>query len=651
MHALRRWRGALLAERVGAGKTWLALAVAARWRRPAVAIVPSILVSQWETAAARAHVPLHCWTHERVSRGTLPPGAARLVIVDEAHRLRHMATRRAATIAPWLVGRPTLLLTATPIVNRIDDLVALLRLVLPDDALALDGVDSLDRLADGPIPSRALRRVVIRSAGVASTIACRDTALHPSAVESARAERAIARIDMLRLSQDRAVRRLLSTVLLDAAASSDAALAHALRRYHALLLAARDAGGGTRRALRGLLGRAQDQLALWSLFDMHDGGELALDDLDVLQRMLPLSRCDRPWIADLLDALPPEIPAVCFARHRATARAIVTQGGDDIAWVVGGVGGIGPHRMPRAQVLAAFGPMRERWEARRHIPRLLVATDVAAEGLDLQAAGCVAHADLPWTAVRLRQREGRFLRPGQRQSFVRSLTRLPAPVLERRLAPRARIARKATIAERWYDALESRATEVGDGDGRAGPLIGEFERTAMAGHEDLDAAALIALSQADREGTRWVVRTIAGAWRADDEAGRTLLAGAIERGPERPTALAAVHATLAEAVRAALASVPHRTQEVATALVLRIQRLARTAARDRDAAALRRLDRVLRFAMTPQTHGGRLLLRALVEAGPEQMSGLVPTVIVERNSVTARPVALLLFPSRTGALR
>ena len=82
MYALEVFRGALLLEAVGTGKTWVALAVAAHERRPAVAIVPAILQSQWRDATQRAGVNLHIWTHERASRGKVPDATASLVIID-----------------------------------------------------------------------------------------------------------------------------------------------------------------------------------------------------------------------------------------------------------------------------------------------------------------------------------------------------------------------------------------------------------------------------------------------------------------------------------------------------------------------------------------------------------------------------------------
>ena len=71
--ALRRDRGALLAEPTGSGKTFIALAVAWRWQRaPVACIVPAALVAKWRAAAAGLGVGTVVASHEQVSRGRLP---------------------------------------------------------------------------------------------------------------------------------------------------------------------------------------------------------------------------------------------------------------------------------------------------------------------------------------------------------------------------------------------------------------------------------------------------------------------------------------------------------------------------------------------------------------------------------------------------
>ena len=50
--------------------------------------------------------------------------------------------------------------------------------------------------------------------------------------------------------------------------------------------------------------------------------------------------------------------------------------------------------------------------------RLVVATDAACEGLNLQTLGTLINVDLPWNPSRLEQRLGRIKRFGQSRKFV-----------------------------------------------------------------------------------------------------------------------------------------------------------------------------------------------------------------------------------------
>ena len=75
--AVRRYGGALLADPVGSGKTYVALAVAATLnpRGSTVCVVPATLAAQWCLAAARTGVRVEIVSHERLSRGSTPQGA------------------------------------------------------------------------------------------------------------------------------------------------------------------------------------------------------------------------------------------------------------------------------------------------------------------------------------------------------------------------------------------------------------------------------------------------------------------------------------------------------------------------------------------------------------------------------------------------
>src|SRR5204863_2490551 len=112
-----------------------------------------------------------------------------------------------------------------------------------------------------------------------------------------------------------------------------------------------------------------------------------------------------------------------------------------IAWCTGDLAGIGAARAPRQSVLAWF---RQATNV-DHAPQHLVVTDVAAEGLDLQRAARVVHYDLPWTPMRLEQREGRAIRLGSTHGTVSVVRFAPPGPVERALRLEHTLARKAAL--------------------------------------------------------------------------------------------------------------------------------------------------------------------------------------------------------------
>ena len=162
LHALERHGGALLAMPVGSGKTWVALAVARHLNHDSLTsvLVPPPLRAHWLRTAGALGAQVDVLSHVRASRGSLPASRG-MVIIDESHHFRNPLTLRYAAVAPWLVGRHALLLSATPVVNRLDDLAAQLRLTVRDDALAASGVGSLSVLLASGLGHPALSDVVI----------------------------------------------------------------------------------------------------------------------------------------------------------------------------------------------------------------------------------------------------------------------------------------------------------------------------------------------------------------------------------------------------------------------------------------------------------------------------------------------------------
>lgn len=479
LHAVRYHGAVLCADPVGSGKTYLALAMAQAFAgEAAVCIVPPALISQWRDTARRLGIPVTVWSHAQLSRGRLPPGDPALVVVDESHHFRHPGIRRYRTLAPWLIGRRVLLLSATPIVNRPSDLFHQLHLGLRDDALVDDGAISLRAAFDHDSVPPALGRFVLQRRVTARVPRCRyrDEVVRSGSIPI------LAELDALGLSTHPEVAALIRAVLLHAAASSPAALLATLRRYHHLLLQAQDAIAAgmmpDRRNLRRIIGSSQEQLVMWSLLPGGEAqGELRLDDLPALDNLIAETRraADQPdpkssRLAEILDH---HIPTLVFVTARETITYLRRCLPDRwLAWCSGRRAGIGESTMSRVDVLRWFRP-----DAPLHPPglpgrpRTLLTTDVTAEGLDLQGAGRVVHYDLPWTDVRLAQRDGRAVRRGSRRAHVDVVRFLPDPAIEERLHQLQSLTRKSALPSRHGLGREGRLRWRWRGE-LAGALVG-----------------------------------------------------------------------------------------------------------------------------------------------------------------------------------
>lgn len=679
--ALARFGGALLADPVGSGKTYVALAAAAELQRSRaiVCLVPATLGSQWRRVAALLDVRIEVGTHQQASRGRLPAGTAGLVVIDESHHFRNPVTRRYRHVASWLVGRPVLLLSATPVVNRLDDLAHQLLLGVRDDALLADGVPSLRSAlaAGGGIP--ALGRLVMEDTAASGP---RPSRTHGTSTadcaECLIAERAVRLVQRLRLSRHPPTAALVRAVLQRAATSSPAALAGALRRYRGLLLHARDAhdAGRTlsRAELRSFAGELADQLVMWQLVTDGEAArvELALEDLatldGVLREAAALAAGDDPKLERLRALLRDGTPTLVFTTRRETVRHLRERlGPPPVAWCTGERSGVGRMPLPRAAVLSWFREEPSIAPADR-APCCLVVTDVAAEGLDLRRAARVVHYDLPWTPMRVEQREGRAVRLGSVHRNVEVIRFDPPPALEAALRVGERLAIKAALPGRaglgtggtqlwrWRGALADR---LGPGPTVSGTaVVRGGSRGVLAGFE------LMARRGGSVERLASVVGWLdaRGHWSEAPEAvGGALLEAAqgVDGGPASAAAVARALDRLAAPVRERLATVGARRWAAAEPdtdarrLALRLHGLVRSAARRRDVAQLARLERGLGFVTGGHTAGEAELVRRLAEAEASSVAACLarlPAPTPRWECVEARLTGLVLFmnPLRSG---
>jgi superfamily II DNA or RNA helicase len=622
--AVRRYGGALLADGVGTGKTFIGLAVAAALE-PGGAIqvmAPAALLTQWREAAVRLELEIRLHSHETLSRGRPPGAEAGPVLIDESHRFRTPSTRRYETLAPWCVGRRGLLLSATPLVNRLEDLSHQLLLLVRDDALSWAGVASLRTQCSGA-PAGALAELVVTGEDRSCLLPRTSRRVFQTEEpEGAWFDRMRAGILDLALSTDPAIAGLLRGVLYAALASSPLALAEVLGRYAALLQHARDAEAGGRRlsrqAIRRIIGTDMDQLVLWPLIaEPAQAPELALDDLRPVRS---LESGAREWASQpdakcfmLRQCIADQKPTLVFAQSTATVRFLRHQLGRRVAWCTGQACGLDGLRLPRDTVLDWFRKPARCADQAPLRPRLLVATDVAAEGLDLPLIQRVVHYDLPWTAVRLEQRSGRALRLGARHAEVEVIRFLPPARLEAHLHQEAVLEQKARLPD-----------HLGLGDAATAPWrlraklaaqwlplqAGEGVAVVSANCSGLVAGFRLVMSDGS---TREAVRArIASGWSDDTAVIAQLLEcarGDARVRPVAPHSIRGAMRSVAGLVRKGLQSsqgqrlLPGAHSVAQRRALRRLMALAREAARGRNQAQLAALERGLAVLRRGHTAG------------------------------------------------
>jgi superfamily II DNA or RNA helicase len=449
--------GALLAEPVGLGKTFTALAAAARLGGSLLVAVPAALRETWRGALAQCNVAASLVTHEALSRGELPCSAD-IVIVDEAHRLRNPSTRRYARLADVCRRSRVILVTATPLQNRRTDLSAQLALFLGRRAWELDEAElSTHVVRGGSAEPHGLpvvdgpRRIALQTADD-----CLDALTSLPEPVPARDESVAA--------------ALLTYGLVHQWTSSRAALAAALRRRRTHGLALLDALRAGRNPLRAELAAwthlgdamqlafpelvtssgaepAADIEALSVAVERH---VTAVDELLAFMRRTPDPDRERADVLRRIRADHPDERIIAFCHYAETVNVLWSALSREpgVAALTAHGARIASGRVPRETVLAQFVPGRSTGVSAAERIDLLIATDLLSEGLNLQEASVVVHLDLPWNPARLEQRVGRVRRIGSRHATVTVYSLLPPAAAEGLLRIEARLREKLRVAQR-----------------------------------------------------------------------------------------------------------------------------------------------------------------------------------------------------------
>jgi superfamily II DNA or RNA helicase len=456
--------GALLADDVGLGKTFVALALATHYRTPVV-LAPAALRPQWRTACTRTGRPLPLLSIQQLSRApALLTNSPDLVIIDEAHHLRTPTTHRYRHAAALCRSAHVLLMTATPIHNRARDLTHLLAL-FADPALLHD-------------TARHTQLIVRRTARILPPTPQRarqpapPPAVHPPrewqlTITPPRLAIAHA-IDALPLPTAAPVAALVRLLLHRHWHSSGGALQHALARLRARLAAIDTAAqhGHTlspRALARQLVGVDALQPSLFAETGAHAAVDLAQLRADcartsaalttlraLVDREAPHVDAERARVLLAIRDAHAPAPVIAFTQFVSTVRALAAQlrGVPHVAALAGQRATIASGPIPRHALLRLVAP-RAHGVAEpppQHRVSLLLATDVAGEGLDLTDAASVIHLDLPWTPPRLTQRLGRIARLGSPHRAVSVHVIRPPVSANTRHTIDAPLARKASIA-------------------------------------------------------------------------------------------------------------------------------------------------------------------------------------------------------------
>ena len=403
-------------------------------------------------------------------------------------------------------ARPELLLvTATPINNTLADLYHLVRLFLPDDGLRGSGVASVRAVFDTDPPDSAGLRAVVRELVVRRSRPMVERrygpmrATHPSPTTPASgftarsdipaAGRGEMPVGFPRRAQPRIHRyrdpglplRVTAIETLDLAVygagaaplarlgllkrmdSSPAAFAASLRRLRAYLEAFVEAARAGRLLQPGDRSPAGDgdplQLPLLGIVATPAPPDIDLDTLaasaladrrtvNALIRDIPpdgVGGAKADTLAALLASLAGDRVLV-FTEYRDTAAALWRQlsAGARVARIDGSGAWLGCHPAGRRTVVERFAPFANRGPRppEREQVDVLIATDVLAEGLNLQDARHVISYDLPWNPVRLLQRIGRVDRLGSPHEEVVPHLFVPAHGLDAALGLTRRLRAK-----------------------------------------------------------------------------------------------------------------------------------------------------------------------------------------------------------------
>jgi superfamily II DNA/RNA helicase len=144
---LDAYGGVFLADVVGLGKTFISALLLQQLPGRKLIVCPPVLMNYWRETLNQFYVP----GVEVVSLGKLREvrergtDKYRVVLVDEAHRFRNELTQGYEDLHAICRGKQVVLVSATPLNNKLADILAQLKLFQPGRKSSVPGVPNLER--------------------------------------------------------------------------------------------------------------------------------------------------------------------------------------------------------------------------------------------------------------------------------------------------------------------------------------------------------------------------------------------------------------------------------------------------------------------------------------------------------------------------
>jgi superfamily II DNA or RNA helicase/HKD family nuclease len=147
---LESYGGVFLADVVGLGKTFISAMLLQQLPGRKLIICPPVLQSYWRETLLEFGVPARVESlgklEDLVADGT---DTYKIILIDEAHRFRNEATQQYELLKTICAAKKVILVSATPLNNRLDDLFSLIKLFQPARKSTIPGVANLEKFFGG----------------------------------------------------------------------------------------------------------------------------------------------------------------------------------------------------------------------------------------------------------------------------------------------------------------------------------------------------------------------------------------------------------------------------------------------------------------------------------------------------------------------